>query len=76
MSNIQFALAAVSAVVAGVGLFSAIWYRVEKLQAEQKKKKEVYGTWDLLNRPVIRVARDKGAVFVGHHDLVTTDRER
>jgi hypothetical protein len=77
MSNITFALAAVSAVVVGVGLFSAIWYHVEKLQAEQAKSKEFYGAWDLLKRPTIRVQRAKtpSGTAVGRV-LETTHRGR
>jgi len=38
MSNIEIALAAVSAVVVGITTFSAYWYRVEKRQYIEKKE--------------------------------------
>jgi hypothetical protein len=76
MSNMEFALAAVSVVVVGVALFSAVWYRVEKLQAEQKRKNEFSGTWEFMNRPFMPSGRIVQNPFVVGHDLVTTDREK
>ena len=73
MSNIEIALMGVSLVIASVGVFSAIWFPIEKRQAEQRKKslQTAFPDWPIAGESV------PSTYFRPHvRELVATEHER